>query len=294
MSASVRACPACDSTASRRAGTANGFSLLRCARCATLFTATLPETAEANDYDAYYSAANLDAPAVIRRSLDRIVAGFEPFRTSGRLLDVGFGAALVLQAAKRAGWDAWGVEVSKPAIDHAISLGLQVVHGTLAEAPFPAAHFDVIVAAEVLEHVPDARGLVRDIARLLRPGGLFWLTTPNARGLSARLLGSRWSVVSPPEHLQLLSPAGLRSVLGSAGLHPERVRTTGVNPYELIAAARRRGDAPRPAFDRVGSGYELLIAADRRRSLGVAKAAVNGVLGVLGIGDSMRVWAVSS
>ncbi len=291
MSALARACPACGSRDSRPFGTANDFELQRCERCATLFTAALPVDGRTYDYDSYYSDANLDAPGAVRRSLGRIVATFEPYKVTGRLLDVGFGAGLALQAAKQAGWDTLGVEVSRPAIAHARGLGLSVFHGTLTEAPFPAAHFDVIIAAEVLEHVPDVAGLVKDIARALRPGGLFWLTTPNARGLSVRLLGSRWSVVSPPEHLQLLSPKGLRLVLGAAGLRSVRVRTTGVNPYELLTATRGSRATSGSGFDRVGSGYDLIVAADRRPVLRLAKSAVNGVLGAFGIGDSLRVWA---
>ena len=47
---------------------------------------------------------------------------------------------------------------------------------------------------------------------MLRPGGLFWTTTPHARGLSARVLGLKWRCIWPPEHLQLFSVAWSKSV----------------------------------------------------------------------------------
>ncbi len=54
------------------------------------------------------------------------------------------------------------------------------------EAAFPSEHFDVITAAELVEHLCDPQALLHEVARILRPGGLFWMTTPHARGLSGR------------------------------------------------------------------------------------------------------------
>jgi 2-polyprenyl-3-methyl-5-hydroxy-6-metoxy-1,4-benzoquinol methylase len=64
---------------------------------------------------------------------------------------------------------------------------------------------------EVLEHAREPRTLIRAARQLLRPGGSFYVTTPHARGLSERLLGMKWSVVSPPEHLQLFSICAVES-----------------------------------------------------------------------------------
>lgn len=290
---SARDCPACRSSDYVKRGHKNGFEMLSCIACKTLFTSRLPDAKSAKDYSDYYSEANLTAPPFISQRLDEIIAQFIPYRQTGRLLDVGFGAGTLLEAACRAGWKACGVDVSPRAVKHVRALGFDVVCGTLAEASYPNDSFDVVTASELLEHVADVQELLFEVARVLRPGGLLWLTTPNGRGLSGRLLGLGWTVVAPPEHLQLLSRIGSRKLLVAAGLRPIRVMTTGINPYEIIHGLR--GFAGAGASDqyegRVESSYslnEMFTASSSRRCL---KAAVNGLLNLGGVGDSLKVWA---
>src|SRR3954467_9562219 len=69
----ARPCPACAHAESRAVGQANGFEMVRCRSCSTLFTARLPAAAESLDYDAYYHAGNLEVPAFVRGRLDELV-----------------------------------------------------------------------------------------------------------------------------------------------------------------------------------------------------------------------------
>lgn len=262
----------------------------RCARCRTVFAevVSLPEVIDR--YEAYYNEVNLGAPELVKRSLARIVAGFEQYRRTGRLLDVGFGSGISLEIACAAGWAVSGIEVSAPAIEQARSKGFDVVHARLEDAGLPSGAYDVVMAAEVIEHVEDPLSLLREMTRLVRPGGLVWLTTPNGNGISMRLLRLDWSVVSPPEHLQLFTRVGVEALLAASGLRTERIVATGVNPIELLNALRPRSHRSQE-FDRVQSGYALLAQAHRRRSLRLAKAVVDRVLSVFSAGDSLRIWA---
>jgi hypothetical protein len=97
-------------------------------------------------------------------------------------------------------------------------------------------------------------------------------------------------VVSPPEHLQLFSSRGIRELLAGAGLELSSVRTHAVNPYELLAALRRRGEGG-PAVDRGQTSYRLNESLSENRGGRAAKAAANAVLSALRLGDSLKVLA---
>jgi 2-polyprenyl-3-methyl-5-hydroxy-6-metoxy-1,4-benzoquinol methylase len=294
----ARHCPACASAAYVERGPKSGFEMLTCRGCKTLYTAHLPDTESAEDYDSYYQEENLTVPDFINQRLDEIIAEFASYRREGRLLDVGFGAGTLLEAARRNGWHAFGVEVSQTAADHVRGLGFEVFWGTLAEARYPSNYFDVVTASEILEHVGDPEIILQEIARVLRPGGLLWLTTPHGRGVSAHILGLKWSTVSPPEHLQLFSRSGINKMLTAAKLRPVRIVTEGLNPYELLHGLRARseqsqatGESGEPGFLRVESSYRLneaLMASPSRRRL---KDALNSLLNLGRLGDSLKIWA---
>jgi len=280
----TRPCPACESRDARDAGEKNAHRLVRCRRCRTLFTAA----AVSADYDGYYAHGNPDIPAFVEARTDQIVAGFASARTTGRLLDVGFGAGTFLEAARRGGWAAEGVEMSPDAVAGARALGFDAFHGTLAEARYPEAHFDVVIASEVVEHVIDVRAMLEEIHRILRPGGLLWATTPHGRGISARLLGTGWSVVAPPEHVQLFSVGGLRALLRAAGFRDVRIAAESVNPREILDGLRGHRVG---GHERVESGYAInafLSASPWRRAL---KRAANGMLSRFRLGDSLKIAA---
>lgn len=292
--AGARPCPACEADAPVYRGLKFGFDVISCSHCRTLYTAHLPEAEAAEAYDNYYCEQNLSAPAFINQRLDQIVAQFAPYRQHGRLLDVGFGAGTLLEAARRAGWEARGVEVSQSAIEHVRKSGFDVYCGTLEEARYPDAYFDVVTASEVLEHVPHPQPILNEIARVVRPGGLLWATTPHGRGMSAHLLKLKWSAICPPEHLQLFSVGGMKKMLAQAGFRRVRVATEGVNPYELLQTLR--GQSPQgvngeQSIARVESSYQLneaLMASPSRRLL---KSALNNLLNLGRIGDSLKIWA---
>jgi SAM-dependent methyltransferase len=220
--------------------------------------------------------------------------GFEAYRQTNRMLDVGFGGAGAMLAGVRAGWDVEGVEISESAVKNALELGLKAVHGAVEEVGYPDDAFDVVICSEVLEHVPQPRLLVEEMARIVRPGGLLWATTPHGKGVSSKLLGLRWSVMCPPEHLQLFSIRGLHHLFTESGLSPEKFLTENVNPFEAVneVKARLQGRVAIPStFARVQSNYKILAKVYSKPSLTLAKRGVQAALHVTRLGDSLKVWA---
>jgi SAM-dependent methyltransferase len=113
------------------------------------------------------------------------------------------------------GNDVVGVDADREALAAAARLGIET-HWADLDQPldFPDASFDVVVAGELLEHLRDPAPLVAEIRRVLRPGGAFVASVPNAYRLKRRLL---FLVGRPPDddptHLQMFSPSDVRSLL---------------------------------------------------------------------------------
>lgn len=113
----------------------------------------------------------------------RLLAGAALLPPSRRLLDVGCGdgAFGVLVQGKVA--EVHGIEWAERAIEQAQTRGIQIRRCDLNRESFPYADswFDAVACLDVIEHVLDPRRLLHEIRRVLRPGGVLILTTPNLR-----------------------------------------------------------------------------------------------------------------
>jgi 2-polyprenyl-3-methyl-5-hydroxy-6-metoxy-1,4-benzoquinol methylase len=156
-----------------------------------------------------------------RRSPDFVSGGPERVRVfrdwvgvGKRVLDLGcrYGA---LTRAYAEGNEIVGVDVDRKALAEAAKLGIETLWGDVTEPlALPDASFDVVVAGELLEHLPSPEKTVGEARRMLRPGGLLVGSVPNAYRLKNRL---RFVLGRPPEsdptHLHMFSPGAIRDLL---------------------------------------------------------------------------------
>ena len=132
-----------------------------------------------------------------------------------RVLDLGCRTGALTQHYVE-GNEVVGVDVDSAALQRtAERLGIETVWADVEEGlPFDDGSFDVVVAGELLEHLADPAAAVASVRRVLRPGGRFVGSVPNAFRLKSRL---RYLAGRHPEtdatHLQLFTPAALRALL---------------------------------------------------------------------------------
>jgi 2-polyprenyl-3-methyl-5-hydroxy-6-metoxy-1,4-benzoquinol methylase len=284
------ACPACLAIRAARWARKQGCELWKCGGCGAIYArAEAVEAETAALYATYYDRPRTELAPVVEAALARVVRGAAAFRQTGRWLDMGYGEGSLLAVAAADGWQCHGTEVGENVLEEGRSRGWTVARDTADTARFAPGGFDVVTLIETLEHVPGPRGFLADAARLLRPGGLLFLTTPNADSLNRRFLGASWSVISPPEHLTLWTARGLRAAASSLGFRVDRLRTEGLNPVEILARARPSpGGAP---VHRNEAALALNTAFSRSRWRRACKAAVNSGLSLLRVGDTLKLWA---
>jgi SAM-dependent methyltransferase len=131
-----------------------------------------------------------------------------------RVLDLGcrYGT---LTSRYAAGNDVVGIDIDKEALESAEQLGIETIWADAEEPlPFDDETFDVVVAGELLEHVRDPAALVDEAHRVLRPGGTFVGSVPNAFRLKNRLrfLAGR-QPERDPTHLHIFTPTDVRQLL---------------------------------------------------------------------------------
>jgi len=132
-----------------------------------------------------------------------------PFTENGKILDVGCGNGKYLSKMKSLGWQSSGVEFNDVAVKACQKNGLDVFQGELKNSPFKQAEMDLVTARHVIEHIPDVNGFFEDVNKVLKPGGLFHLRTPNSNALGRNYFSTNWYANDAPRHLILFSPENL-------------------------------------------------------------------------------------
>jgi 2-polyprenyl-3-methyl-5-hydroxy-6-metoxy-1,4-benzoquinol methylase len=161
-----------------------------------------------------------------------------------RLLDVGCSTGALMLSARREGIDVTGVEPAVRAAGAAQAAGLTVYAGTLAEAALPSLTFHAATLIEVIEHLTKPGEVLREIRRILVPGGVLVIGTGNAASWTVRLMGGGWDYFQVGRHgghISFFTPESLRRLAVRCGFQVERIETRHVRFVESY-------QAPKPVY----------------------------------------------
>lgn len=142
-----------------------------------------------------------------------------PVAQRGRLLDIGCGVGEFLETMRSYGWDVEGIDLDPEVVEACKTRGLAVKEGTLEAQRYPEGLFDAISMRHVLEHVPEPIRFLRECHRILRPGGVLVLLTPNADSFGHRIFGRHWLGLDVSRHLTVFSPSAVESAMRRAGFN---------------------------------------------------------------------------
>lgn len=206
-----------------------GLAMVTCDRCGHLFVSPrLPEEAVPvlygsmywEDYSIAIGSPTLAARADwdYRNGFTKLQRDVLPFRTSGRLLDVGASNGGMVRAARESGFEAVGVEPSSDICALAREAnGATMICGDIRTLKLKAASYDIVTLHDVLEHVFDPVGTLRACRHVLAPGGLLVVEMPSGDSVQALAEGVDWAVYSPLEHVNIFSEANAARIVREAG-----------------------------------------------------------------------------
>ncbi|MEM7467081.1 MAG: class I SAM-dependent methyltransferase [Pseudomonadota bacterium] len=198
-------CPVCAGHSFSHLFTKQNEDFVVCDSCGLMLINPRPAMQLVKEtYDQDYSEHYIQkAEKKLKRCANWVARVKKQFQPTGRWLDVGCSAGFVVKAAEQAGFDAYGVELERAAVNYASEhLNLsQVRAGTLEEQQYPDNYFDVISMYDVIEHVPNLNSIVAELKRLLRADGVIEIRTPDLGHWQTPKVLSNWKEVKPSEHL---------------------------------------------------------------------------------------------
>jgi len=193
--------------------------IVKCSKCALIYANPRPSliTLRTN-YACMVDPLYLEEEQGRRLSAQSILIGLQRLKKSGRLLDIGCSTGFLLDEARKRGWELYGVELSKWAVEYARNkLGItNVFQGILKEAAHQSNYFDAVVLQDAVEHLTDPKSTLIEIRRILKPDGLICINTPDISSLMSKLLRARWWGVKQA-HLYYFTRKSLHSMLDAAG-----------------------------------------------------------------------------
>jgi len=193
----------------------------RCKKCGLITLSEEEQLKNPKDYysETYYPEGYNGRINLKSAFLYRLACISKFVKKGSKVLEVGAASGDFLNIIKRLGYQVAGVELSKRASEKAKELyGLEVLNGSLAEANFLENSFEAVLAYHVIEHIKDLRPFLKEVYRVLRPGGILLAEVPNPCSidahLSKRLLGS---ILDYPNHVYGFPPKVLVALLEEAG-----------------------------------------------------------------------------
>lgn len=283
----------CGNAELRQRYTKSGYDICTCLSCDLTQLHPLPPFEIGADIysDGYFSGADnavgyegyAEQEREYLQTFAEDVRRIGDFVPSGSILDIGCGFGYFVRQAAAAGYDAYGVDLSADAVRVAERhLSGKVFQGAFESvAELDGKRFDVIFASHLIEHIPDPRSFVANLAERLTADGVVVFVTPNIGSLLARASGARWVSFKIPEHVAYYNRTTINDLIESAGLETlaidaayqyyalsfllKRIREL-IHPVGFIIPKIENLGILRDRMVRVTSGSLRIIARRRVRS----------------------------
>jgi SAM-dependent methyltransferase len=240
-------CPACGSKAVKEHFKKYKFSHKLCSQCNTMFCSPRPKNELISKYYNEFEAPKLWTKLLLEADIERKVLQYRPrvdkvlndIRSDGSekvgiALDVGAGSGAYALALKASAMfeDVIAFDLSDECVKVCREKGLNAASGQLKN--FGKGKFGFLCMNDLIEHLFEPVGFLKECFDILKPGGYISIATPNGEGFDFKILKENTKNITPPEHLNYFNPDSIGVLLERAGFQVVRTDTPGVLDAQII------------------------------------------------------------
>lgn len=163
-----------------------------------------------------------------KRGFEFKIKEINRYKKSGKLLDIGCAEGIFLSACSEHGFDCYGIEPSKYTYSIATKIlpSSKIHNTTLSEAEFPQSYFDIVTMINTIEHTLNPKGIIEEAYRILSPGGVLMIETPDIGHWLAGLMGKKWLPLLVPDHIIFFSKKTIINMLRESGFVIQSIRSS--------------------------------------------------------------------
>lgn len=231
------ACPICGEVDIKRFCRKNNYEIHNCGNCDIAFVWPIPENLKTIYQESYFKNnagekkefgyADYDKDKEpMKEVFNLYLKKISGLANGKKIFDIGAATGYFLDLAKEKGWQTSGIEISEFAAGEAAKRGHNIFCGNLPELNIEE-KYDVITMWDVLEHFNNPKKYLRAVNRILKSSGLLVINTIDKKSWWARVMGKRWQLIVPPEHLFYYSSHGLRYLLEQSGFEIKEINKIG-------------------------------------------------------------------
>lgn len=297
ISQTHEACPICGHSDFVEKPRYSFAHLIKCRFCKMVFSKKIPSESELHAHYANYNRAKQISPLTIQK-YQVLLKEFNTFNRNNRILDVGCGSGFFLAEAQREGWESTGTEFGDDAVEFCRTKNLNVLEGSVESIDFADNYFDVITSFEVIEHLSFPFPHMKELHRILRPGGLLYMTTPNFGSITRFMLKENWDIITYPEHLSYFEKKTLDFALKRSGFNRGKLIANGISIDRLRNSIKKKKVVikkkalVKPTNKRMLTNEGIRRASEKNGFIKILRRSIDGSLNLFGMGEFLKGYYV--
>lgn len=229
-------CLVCSATVETKIAKLDNYSILKCPDCSLRFLDPMPSEEGLAEFYASHENFNHYAK-VAERKLKSGAAKIKrlmKYAPSGNFIDIGCSTGANVEAARRLGFAASGIDLCRESIEFARE-NFSQCDFQVATVDVVDAKYDLVFCTEVLEHVTKPHEFVESISKIMKPGAVLYMTTPDAGHFRVPRDFAKWKHVHAPDHLAYYQLSTIKRLLSEHGIELIKSQWTTRTNIQLIA-----------------------------------------------------------